>query len=144
MLSFQIGMTSSMYLSWFARLNIFQALEHELVIKCIRMVEIEHALFGLVTFFGRQITIKAILRQRDDLFTIFHILADYQTSNFLTNRRLKKKMADAADILWEGQRRSNTFPLAVPPPTPIIKGLWRKLSLGVQRIRLRVILRPRR
>ena len=66
------------------------------------MVEVEHALFGLVTLFGRQITIKAILRQRDDLFAIFHILADDQTSNFLTNRRLKKKMAD---ILWEGQRR---------------------------------------
>jgi hypothetical protein len=48
------------------------------------MIKVEHALLGLVTLFGREIPIKAVLRKRDYLPSIFGVFIDDKMTNLFT------------------------------------------------------------
>ena len=71
------------------------------------MIKVKHALLGLITLFGSEIAIKAVLWKCDDLSSIFCVLVDNKRADFFTNCGLKGKFGQYVLDLPQAQYKGH-------------------------------------
>jgi hypothetical protein len=102
-----------------SRQDIHQTLFHQRLIEGVRMVEIEQAPFRLLYLAGGQISVKTVLRDAHHLsLGVIDVYLAQLFHDSLAYRALGLK-----HFIHVFAIAIFTFPLAVPPDTPIRKGV---------------------